>query len=183
MANNASSNYTKIGVLPEEQHFDGENYVSFQDTVLPNGQIKGLNLYWEGKVHVPSPNTPTPYAAPSAVNNPHPNPLEYSLHESVAYLTIWNNIKNPSGLSIPSSKTSSELWQYLEKEYLLVSQLARQCKKDALKDCKYVEGVDGKISREGGYAKKMQLLRKAAMDAGAHIPEERFISLPRLFPS
>ncbi|KAF9260372.1 hypothetical protein L218DRAFT_962689 [Marasmius fiardii PR-910] len=96
-------------------------------------------------------NTPIPYAAPSAVNDPSLNPLEYSLCKSVAYLTIWNNIKNPSRLGIPSGKTSSELWQYLETEYLLVSQLARQRKKDALRDCHYVDGIDGRISGEGGY--------------------------------
>ncbi|KAF9254098.1 hypothetical protein L218DRAFT_975932 [Marasmius fiardii PR-910] len=145
--------------------------------MLPNGRIKGLDLYWEGKVNIPSPNTPIPYAAPSAVNDPSPNPLEYSLRESVAYLTIWNNIKNPSGLGIPSGKTSSELWQYLETEYLLVSQLARQRKEDALRDCCYVDGIDGRISGEGGYAEKMRLLRKAAVDAGAHIPDERFITI------
>ncbi|KAF9265158.1 hypothetical protein L218DRAFT_957857, partial [Marasmius fiardii PR-910] len=66
-----------------------------------------------------------------------------------AYLTIWNNIKNPSRLGIPSGKTSSELWQYLETEYLLVN---------ALRDCRYVDGIDGRISREGRYAEKMRLL-------------------------
>ncbi|KAF9256059.1 hypothetical protein L218DRAFT_950288 [Marasmius fiardii PR-910] len=140
VANNTPSNYTNIGLLPEEQHFDGENYISWKDTMLPNGQIKGLDLYWEGKVHIPSPNTPTPYAALSAVNNPHPNPLEYSLHESVAYLTIWNNIKNPSSLGILSSKMSSELWQYLEKEYLLKEWMGRYLEKGVmLKKCGFCE--------------------------------------------
>ncbi|KAF9254373.1 hypothetical protein L218DRAFT_509185 [Marasmius fiardii PR-910] len=104
MSNSNPSNYTSIQMLPEEQRFDGENFVSWKNTMLPTGRIKGLNLYWEGVVTVPSPplpdtpHTPQPYSTPTAVNDPFPNLLEYRLRESVAYLTIWNNIKNPMGL-------------------------------------------------------------------------------------
>ncbi|KAF9259987.1 hypothetical protein L218DRAFT_832193, partial [Marasmius fiardii PR-910] len=114
---------------------------------------------------------------PTAVNNPFPNLLKYRLHESVAYLTIWNNIKNPIGLGIPSGKTSKELWSYLEKEYLLVSQLARQRKEDALRACRYVDGMDGKITGEGGYLEKIRTLRKAAVIYGAEIPDLQFITI------
>lgn len=178
MANSNSTNYTSIQLLPEDQHFDGENYVSWKDTMLLTGRVKGLDLYWEGNVNIPSLNTPVPYSTLlSAVNDPSPNPLKYQLQELVAYLTIWNNIKNPSGLGIPLGKTSTELWSYLEREFLLVSHLARQHKEDNLCTYRYVNGVDGKITREGGYAEKIQLLQKAAVDAGAHIPDDQFITI------
>ncbi|KAF9263993.1 hypothetical protein L218DRAFT_842603, partial [Marasmius fiardii PR-910] len=114
---------------------------------------------------------------PTAVNDPFPNLLKYRLRECVAYLTIWNNIKNPIRLGIPSGKTSKELWSYLEKEYLLVSQLARQRKEDALRACQYVDGTDGKITGEGGYLEKIRTLRKAAVDYRAEISDSQFITI------
>ncbi|KAJ3964057.1 hypothetical protein EV361DRAFT_1038030 [Lentinula raphanica] len=105
-------------MLPKEQKFNGENYVSFKAIILPTGHLKGLHLYWEGQVVVPDSSNPDTMSKPSAslspeksaetasssptptaINDPTPTTLEYELCKSVAYLTLWNNIKNPDGLA------------------------------------------------------------------------------------
>ncbi|KAJ3743839.1 hypothetical protein EV360DRAFT_15649, partial [Lentinula raphanica] len=113
---------------------------------------------------------------PTAVNDPNPSTLEYDLRESVAFLTLWTNIKNPDGLGIPRGLTSHELWKYLEVEFLQVATIARQRKEDNLRACRYPE--DGmKIAGEGGYAEKMRLLLKDAKDSGASITNDQFITI------
>ncbi|KAJ3832089.1 hypothetical protein F5878DRAFT_671187 [Lentinula raphanica] len=118
MVSSIPGNYTSIQMLPDDQKFNGKNYVSFKSIMLPTGRLKGLNLYWEGKVNNPE-NTPSPYppTTPTPMNDPNPSPLEYELRESVAFLTLWNNIKNPDGLGIPHGLTSQKLWAYLEECY------------------------------------------------------------------
>ncbi|KAJ3816512.1 hypothetical protein F5880DRAFT_1494211, partial [Lentinula raphanica] len=140
--------------------------------MLPTGRLKGLNLYWEGKVT--KPNTPSPYPStiPTPINDPNPSPLEYELRESVAFLTLWNNIKNPDGLGIPHGMTSEKLWSYLEEEFQAVTSIARQRKEDNLRACRYVEGT--RIAGEGGYAEKMRVLLKEANDCGASISSTQF---------
>ncbi|KAJ3963569.1 hypothetical protein EV361DRAFT_813263, partial [Lentinula raphanica] len=141
--------------------------------MLPTGRLKGLNLYWEGRITNPA-NNPSPYPSttPSPINDPNPNPLEYELRESVAYLTLWNNIKNPDGLGIPHNLSSKELWEYLEKEFQTVTSIARQRKEDNLRAARYIEGT--KIAGEGGYAEKMRMLLKEANDCGAKISPSQF---------
>ncbi|KAJ3734608.1 hypothetical protein DFJ43DRAFT_1170405 [Lentinula guzmanii] len=100
------SNYTNIQTLPEDQKFNGENYVSFKAIIIPTGRLKGLHLYWEGRINIPNVEltatiNPTssgtaeslPKITTTAINDPSPTILEYELRESVAYLTLWNNIK------------------------------------------------------------------------------------------
>ncbi|KAJ3754913.1 hypothetical protein EV360DRAFT_27000, partial [Lentinula raphanica] len=112
----------------------------------------------------------------TAVNDPNPTPLEYDLRESVAYLTLWSNIKNPDGLGIPSGLSSHELWEYLKTEFVHVATIARQRKEDNLRACRYPEeGM--KVAGEGGYAEKMRLLLKEAKDSGASISNEQFITI------
>ncbi|KAJ3969905.1 hypothetical protein EV361DRAFT_997440 [Lentinula raphanica] len=98
------SNYTTIQMLPKDQKFNGKNYALFKAIILPTGCLKGLHLYWEGKINIPKdttkPTTETTGESKSqptstAINNPSPMLLEYELRESVAYLTLWNNIRNP----------------------------------------------------------------------------------------
>ncbi|KAJ3968318.1 hypothetical protein EV361DRAFT_427319 [Lentinula raphanica] len=132
-------------MLPKEQKFNGENYVSFKAIILPTGHLKGLHLYWEGQVVVPDSSNPDTMSKPSAslspeksaetasssptptaINDPTPTTLEYELCKSVAYLTLWNNIKNPDGLGIPHGLTSHKLWKYLETEFQMVTAIARQ---------------------------------------------------------
>ncbi|KAJ3759253.1 hypothetical protein EV360DRAFT_82284 [Lentinula raphanica] len=147
------SNYTTIQMLPEDQRFNGENFVSFKAIILPTGRLKGLHLYWEGKINIPKPETKpaesksTPSKSTTvsssspdmpkttAINDPSPTLLEYELRESVAYLTLWNNIRNPDGLGIPHGLSSSALWTYLEMEFLKVTAIARQRKEDNLRSC------------------------------------------------
>ncbi|KAJ3963548.1 hypothetical protein EV361DRAFT_782489, partial [Lentinula raphanica] len=112
----------------------------------------------------------------TAINDPNPTVLEYGLRESVAYLTLWSNIKNPDGLGIPRTLTSQELWAYVEKEFLQASTIARQRKEDTLRNCRYPEeGM--KIAGEGGYAERMRLLLKDAKDSGADISSEQFTTI------
>ncbi|KAJ3764903.1 hypothetical protein FB446DRAFT_604132, partial [Lentinula raphanica] len=112
----------------------------------------------------------------TAVNDPNPTKLEYDLRESVAYLTLWSNIKNPDGLGIPRGKSSHELWEYLRTEFLQVATIARQRKEDNLRACRYPEeGM--KIAGEGGYAERMRLLLKDAKDSGAEISNDQFITI------
>ncbi|KAJ3818109.1 hypothetical protein F5880DRAFT_1626123 [Lentinula raphanica] len=96
----------------------------------------------------------------TAINDPSPTLLEYELRESVAYLTLWNNIRNPDGLGIPHGLTSSKLWTYLETEFLKVTAIARQRKEDNLRSCRY--------------AKKMRILLKEANDCGSNITASQF---------
>ncbi|KAF9255951.1 hypothetical protein L218DRAFT_261278 [Marasmius fiardii PR-910] len=134
MALSNSNNYTSIQLLPDDQKFNGENFVSFKVVILPTRRLKGLNLYWEGRVIDPH-NLPTPYsstAATTAINDLRPNILEFEIRESVAYLTLWNNIKNPDGLGIPHGLTSKDLWKYLEDEFEQTSEISRQRKEDCL---------------------------------------------------
>ncbi|KAJ3832841.1 hypothetical protein F5878DRAFT_666203 [Lentinula raphanica] len=128
------SSYASIQYLPDDQRFNGENFVSFKEIILPTGRLRGLDLYWEGRVTNPH-NTPSPYIAPTnpaAVNDPNLTQLEYDLRESVAYLTLWSNIKNPDGLGIPRGLSSHALWDYLRMEFLQVATIARQRKEDNL---------------------------------------------------
>ncbi|KAJ3765448.1 hypothetical protein FB446DRAFT_709452 [Lentinula raphanica] len=151
MAMSTPSNYTSIQMLPEEQKFNGENYVSFRAIILPTGRLKGLHLYWEGQVVVPDSSNPDttskPSAssspeksaetassspAPTAINDPKPTMLEYEMRKPVAYLTLWNNIKNLDGLGIPHGLMSHKLWKYLKTEFQMVTAIARQWKEDNL---------------------------------------------------
>ncbi|KAJ3794275.1 hypothetical protein GGU11DRAFT_690151, partial [Lentinula aff. detonsa] len=179
------SNYTNIQTLPEDQKFNGENYVSFKAIIIPTGRLKGLHLYWEGRINIPNveltaPINPIssgtaeslPKITATAINDPSPTILEYELRESVAYLTLWNNIKNPDGLGIPHGMSSDKLWKYLETEFQKVTTIARQRKEDNLRACRYVEGT--KIAGDGGYAEKMRLLVKEANDCGSNISPSQF---------
>ncbi|KAJ3832345.1 hypothetical protein F5878DRAFT_713750 [Lentinula raphanica] len=134
------SNYTTIQMLPEDQKFNSKNYVSFKAIILPTGRLKGLHLYWEGKINIPkgtsTKSSPADTPKSTAINDPSPTLLEYELRESVAYLTLWNNIQNPDGLGIPHGLTSSKLWTYLETEFLKVTTIARQRKEDNLRSCR-----------------------------------------------
>ncbi|THU98521.1 hypothetical protein K435DRAFT_660767, partial [Dendrothele bispora CBS 962.96] len=103
-----------------------------------------------------------------------PNQLEYPIRESVAYLTIWSNIKNPTSMGISSKKTSKELWGHLEKEYTVVSKLARKQKEDKLWSLQY---TDGKVTGTGGYAEKFRGAYKEAVDAGANIDDEQMLTI------
>ncbi|KAJ3841738.1 hypothetical protein F5878DRAFT_702798 [Lentinula raphanica] len=174
------SNYTTIQMLPEDQKFNGENYTFFKATILSTGHLKGLQLYWEGKINIPkgspdpkedkamtstsTPESTIPASAPklvpspTAINDPSPTLLEYELRESVAYLTLWNNIKNPNGLGIPHGLSSSELWSYLETEFLKVTAIARQEGRQLT--CRYTE--------------KMRILLKEANDCGSGITPTQF---------
>ncbi|KAJ3832705.1 hypothetical protein F5878DRAFT_547765 [Lentinula raphanica] len=164
--------------------------------MLPTGRLKGLHLYWEGKVNIPSieldaskkstPKDAEPLsidgtskssstlaqATSTPINDPSPTVLEYELRESVAYLTLWNNIKNPDGLGIPHGMSPDKLWEYLETEFQKVTTIARQRKEDNLRACRYVKGT--KITGDGGYAEKMRLLLKEANDCGSNISLSQF---------
>ncbi|KAJ3996497.1 hypothetical protein F5050DRAFT_1807705 [Lentinula boryana] len=147
------SNYTNIQTLPEDQKFNGENYVSFKAIIIPTTES-------------------LPKITTTAINDPSPTILEYELRESVAYLTLWNNIKNPDGLGIPHGMSSDKLWKYLETEFQKVTTIARQRKEDNLRACRYVEGT--KIAGDGGYAEKMRLLVKEANNCGSNISPSQF---------
>ncbi|KAJ3740026.1 hypothetical protein DFH05DRAFT_1582169 [Lentinula detonsa] len=142
------SNYTNIQTLPKDQKFNGENYVSFKAIIIPTGRLKGLHLYWEGRINIPNVEltatiNPTssgtaeslPKITTTTINDPSPTILEYELRESVAYLTLWNNIKNPDGLGIPHGMSSDKLWKYLETEFQKVTTITRQRKEDNLRAC------------------------------------------------
>ncbi|KAF9259812.1 hypothetical protein L218DRAFT_1056309 [Marasmius fiardii PR-910] len=177
MALSNSNNYTSIQSLPDDQKFNGENFVSFKSVILPTGRLKGLNLYWEDRIINPN-NLPTPYSsttAATAINDLHPSILEFEIRESVAYLTLWNNIKNPDGLGIPHGLTSKDLWKYLKDEFEQTSEISRQRKEDSLRASQYNEGM--KIAGEGGYAEKMRVLWKEANDCGANISSTQFITI------
>ncbi|THU87699.1 hypothetical protein K435DRAFT_804090 [Dendrothele bispora CBS 962.96] len=103
--------------------------------------------------------------SPTAVNDRNPNQLKYPIRESVAYLTIWSNIKNPTSMGISSKKTSKELWEHLQKEYTV---------EDKLHSLRY---TDGKVTGTGGYAEKFRGAYKEAVDAGASIEEEQMLTI------
>ncbi|THU81454.1 hypothetical protein K435DRAFT_693570, partial [Dendrothele bispora CBS 962.96] len=139
-----------------------------------HGRLKGLDLYWEGKIAIPIETGITINLSPTAVNDRNPNQLEYPIRESVSYLTLWSNIKNPTSMGISSKKTSKELWGHLEKEYTVVSKLARKRKEDRLRTSRY---TSGKVTGSGGYAEKFRGLYKEAVDAGANIDEEQMLTI------
>ncbi|THU98125.1 hypothetical protein K435DRAFT_661505, partial [Dendrothele bispora CBS 962.96] len=168
------SNFTSIQELPDDEKFNGENFISWKESILRYGRLKGLDLYWEGKVHRPTTSGITVNLAATAVNDPNPNELEYPIRESVAYLTLWSNIKSPNALGLGSKKTSSDLWFHLEKEFMVVSKLSRKRKEDALRNCRY---TGGGITGNSGYAEKIRALYKDATDAGATISDEQLITL------
>ncbi|KAF9258363.1 hypothetical protein L218DRAFT_981784 [Marasmius fiardii PR-910] len=142
MALSNSNNYTSIQSLPDDQKFNGENFVT---------------------------------TAATAINDLHPSILEFEIRESVAYLTLWNNIKNLDGLGIPHGLTSKDLWKYLKDEFEQTSEISRQRKEDSLRASRYNEGM--KIAGEGGYAEKMRVLWKEANDCGANISSTQFITI------
>ena len=132
-----TNDYSNITILPENQWFDGENYVSWRDIMLMVGRIKGLDLYWEGKVIVPSepilerpmiPKKPIP----TAINDPFPSYLEYKLYESIAFITLWNNIKDPVGLGILVRGTLWQIRKHLKIRYQTVGYPTQQRREDAL---------------------------------------------------
>ncbi|THU83767.1 hypothetical protein K435DRAFT_573455, partial [Dendrothele bispora CBS 962.96] len=109
----------------------------------------------------------------TAVNDLNPNELKYPIRESVAYLTLWSNIKSPNALGL-GLKMSSDLWGHLETEFMVVSKLLRKRKEDSLWNCRY---TGGGITGNGGYAEKICSLYKDATDAGATISDEQLIIL------
>ncbi|THU84271.1 hypothetical protein K435DRAFT_687880, partial [Dendrothele bispora CBS 962.96] len=139
-----------------------------------HGKLKGLDLYWEGKIATPIDTGITIGLSPTAVNDRNPNQLEYPIRESVAYLTLWTNIKNPTSMGIASKKTSKELWGHLEKEYMAVSKMARKRREDKLRLSRY---TSGKVTGSGGYAEIFRGLYKEAVDAGAKIDEEQMLTI------
>ncbi|KAJ3836612.1 hypothetical protein F5878DRAFT_688631 [Lentinula raphanica] len=125
------SNYTSIQTLPEEQKFNGENYVSFKAIILTTGRLKGLHLYWDGKVtaqksqplpqtsmsstsEMPTPNKLIPITS-TAINDPSPTELKYELRES-----------NPDGLGIPHGSKIAGEGGYAEKMRMLLKE-ANDC--------------------------------------------------------
>ncbi|KAF5372634.1 hypothetical protein D9758_005121 [Tetrapyrgos nigripes] len=168
------SNYTTIQELPEDAKFNGENYVSWAVSMLRRAKLKGLHLYWEGQITIPTEPSNFDTISPTPISSKTPNYLEYEIRESVAYLTIWDNVKNPDSLGFPEGKKSHELWEFLQKEYTLVSHLARQRREDALRSCRYIAGD---ITGDNGYMVKFRTLRKQATDVGAKIEDPQFLTL------
>ncbi|KAF9265249.1 hypothetical protein L218DRAFT_997750 [Marasmius fiardii PR-910] len=136
MALSTSNNYTSIQLLPDDQKFNGEELCVVQS---------GHPSHWSTQRAQPLLGGLTA----TAVNNPRPNILEFKICESVVYLTLWNNIKNPDGLGIPHGLMSKDLWKYLEDKFEQMSEISRQRKEDSLRACRYNEGM--KIAGEGGY--------------------------------
>jgi hypothetical protein len=50
---NIPNGYTTIQELPDDEKFNGENYVSWEDRMIRLGELKGLHLYWSNKVTMP----------------------------------------------------------------------------------------------------------------------------------
>ncbi|KAF9263144.1 hypothetical protein L218DRAFT_865602, partial [Marasmius fiardii PR-910] len=166
-------NYTTIQEVPDDQKFNGENFASFKSVIIPLGKLKGIHLYWEGKIINPN-NVPSPYPADrpaTSIYDTAPNPSEFELRKAIVYLTLWNDICNPSRLGILASLMSQALWQRMEEEFKEVGVLAKQRKEDTLRACHY---KGGRIAGEGGYTEKMRLLLKDARDCGTTVTDAQF---------
>ncbi|KAK7451112.1 hypothetical protein VKT23_012788 [Stygiomarasmius scandens] len=130
---NIPSGYISITHLPDDQKFDGENYISWREAMLQLGTRKGLEVYWRGNIVDPMPPEEGETVKSTPINDFHPNYYEISICGSVAIATILENIKNPNALRWDGKdKKSSDLWEWLEMEFKSISALTRKTKEEAL---------------------------------------------------
>ncbi|KAK7468258.1 hypothetical protein VKT23_002767 [Stygiomarasmius scandens] len=174
-SNGNPSNYTTINHLPDDEKFDGENWVSWEESITRLGTRKGLQLYWKGDIVIPQHVEAGQIPNSTPVNDRNPNYFEYEIRENVAISTLLENIKNPSALGFDTKgKTSKDLWGWLKEEFESVSQLTRKFKEERLRVFKY-ESVGGTVIGEGSYTERWKRLWKEAKDAGVTISEEQAV--------
>lgn len=169
-----------------------ENYKSWKQQMLIQGEPRGLNIYWEERAVVithttttttPTSGTPTTTSTTtkkSAINNLNPSNLKFEFHESIALSSILGNVIDIDGAGIKEEWSSNQVWKYLEKQYGQPSDRMRTIAERDLTNARFFNGT--KVAGEGGYIEKLCGLQKKAKDAGSTIDNACFIVILDSFP-
>ncbi|KAG6867200.1 hypothetical protein C0993_005814 [Termitomyces sp. T159_Od127] len=135
MSNNTSNSGPPT--FPEDQQFDGTNFVHFKNRVLIAAQAHGAKGYLEGTISKPGARNP---AAPiksetsetSSWFSENPSADDWDLRDAWTLGLIVYNCKNPVGLGVKMDGTAAEAWKSLIKAYGVMSKLVAMGAENAL---------------------------------------------------
>lgn len=158
-------------ILPDNEKFDGSNYLEWRETILMACRVRGARGYLEGTIvnPIPAPSNSSPSSESSSPNQPasatatttspvtastpvaqtdtawtstSPSAEEWDARDAWCMLAIRQNVKNPIGLGLRTDGTAAEAWASLEKRYNNSNDLARAYAQRELRSLKLEEGGD-----------------------------------------
>ncbi|KAG6862453.1 hypothetical protein C0991_011519 [Blastosporella zonata] len=123
--------------FPDDQQFDGDNYIAFRDRALLAARARGALGYLNGTITKPPLSTPTSTAedkdtipTPSTTSETtpwtsnKPSLEEWEARDAWALSLLIYNTKNPIGLGVNMAGTAAEAWRALSDEYDCASEIA-----------------------------------------------------------
>ncbi|KAG6838350.1 hypothetical protein C0991_012403, partial [Blastosporella zonata] len=172
--------------FPDDQQFDGDNYVIFRDRALLAARARGALGYLTGTILKPDDTTTIPPTTKSGTTNPvpfptpttteptpwtshTPSPEEWEVRDAWALSLLIYNTKNPIGLGVNMAGTAAAAWQALSNEYDCASEIAAVAAESHLRATKLAEG--------GDFQEHVRILRtqwNKAVEKGADIKDKTF---------
>ncbi|KAG6839076.1 hypothetical protein C0991_006168 [Blastosporella zonata] len=161
--------------FPNNQQFDGDNYVAFRDRALLLARARGALGYLNGTIMKPSALSPgnailhitTPNATPWTSYTP--SLEEWEVHNAWALSLLIYNTKNPIGLRVNMTGTAAAAWKALTDQYDCASKIAAVAAENHLRATKLAEG--GNFQK---HTKTLQIQWNKAVEKGADIKDKTF---------
>ncbi|KAG6860961.1 hypothetical protein C0991_011754, partial [Blastosporella zonata] len=158
--------------FPDDQQFDGDNYIAFRDRALLAARARGALNYLNGKITQPSPlppgtTTTTPDATPWTSYTP--SLEEWEAHDAWALSLIIYNTKNPIGLGVNMTGTAAQAWKALADEYDSASEIAAVTAESYLRATKLAEGGDFQE-----HIRTLRIQWNKAVEKGADVKDKTF---------
>ncbi|KAG6838398.1 hypothetical protein C0991_011919, partial [Blastosporella zonata] len=158
--------------FPDDQQFDGDNYIAFRDRALLAARARGALNYLNGTITKPSPPSPgtTTTTTESTPWTSHtPSLEEWEVRDAWALSLLIYNTKNPVGLGVNMAGTAAQAWKALSEEYDCTSEIAAVAAESHLRSSKLAEG--------GDFQEHIRTLRtqwSKAVEKGADIKDKTF---------
>jgi hypothetical protein len=194
-------------LLPDDEKFDGTNYLEWRDTILMACRLRGARGYLTGTISQPespgsspsttspTPTTPAADAAAAAAaaattttttmtetpwTSTTPTWEEWDTRDAWCHIAIRQNVKNPTGLGLKTDGSAAEAWKSLKDRYQTSTDLARVYAQRELRSARLNDGDDFPMHLADLHTK-----HKRANAVGAKIDDADFreIILASLPPS
>ncbi|KAG6838548.1 hypothetical protein C0991_010759 [Blastosporella zonata] len=130
--------------FPDDQQFDGDNYVAFRDRALLAARARGALNYLNGNITKPSPLSPNAATTIDATpwTSCTPSLEEWEVRDAWALSLLIYNTKNPIGLGVNMTGTAADAWKALSDKYDCASEIAAVAAENHLRAKKLSEGGD-----------------------------------------
>ncbi|KAF5375858.1 hypothetical protein D9615_008280 [Tricholomella constricta] len=158
--------------FPEDQQFDGTNYVNFKSRVLIAARGRGARGYLDGTIAKPLSQKSDPPEGPTEWVSTSPSLEEWEIRDAWALGLIIYNTKNPIGYGLDMDGTAAEAWAALNETYGTVSDIAAIGAETALRATMYSDGMDFLA-----HTADLRTKWKLATEKGAKVDDATFRSI------